>query len=122
MMSESPDSSDFVFSGLGFLMATCKGSESKLAGKSQKMFQLENKEISGLSFSFLFFIYLNPTSQTSELKGEGNSADVMTSLCLGECQNIQIREAFVSQHESKCKINVPAQTGWPVLPQPLCTM
>ena len=116
MMSESPDSSDFVFSGLGFLMATCTGSESKSGGKKRKNFPLENKETSGLAFFFFFCIYLNPKSQTSELKGEGNSADVMTSLCLGECQNMQIREAFVGQHESKCKINALAQTGWTVLP------
>ena len=98
-------------------MATCTGSESKLWGKNQKMLPLENKEISGLIFFFFFCIYLNPKSQTSELKGEGNSADVMTSLCLGECQNMQIREAFADQHESKCKINALAKTGWTVLPQ-----
>ena len=102
--------------------ANCGGGRGVGEKKNRKIFQLENKEISGLSFFFFFFIYLNPKSQTSELRSEGNSAEVVSSLCLGECQDIQIGEAFVGQHESNRKINAPAQTGWPVLPQPLCTM
>lgn len=61
------------------------------------MFQLENKESSGLSISFSFFMCLNPWSQASEQKSKWKSTKVMASLCLGEDQNVLVREACVGE-------------------------